>query len=771
MLGFMKCVAEAIAANGVQGLLDLVPGGNYVYAVGADALRRYREKNAQKRLEDDIKQMIEAKADAALAFARQAVDQAVPQLPQRDKERVVQYLAALPEAARQSMKRKDDPTGRSLPFGYTIHTAEDVVKVLPQYPPRFTPGEWVPGREENWRLVDRLGGGGFGEVWLAQHAWKAEMRAVKFCTDPAARHRLTTHEKELIVRVMRHTGDHPNIVPLLECHLVGDTPWLMYEYVRGGTLTDQMLEWAKQPTAERLNRAIPVLHRLAAAVGHLHTLDPAIVHRDLKPANVLVDGSTPRITDFGIGGTTADLAIAEQTKGRPTNPKGVLPTILSGSYSLLYASKQQRDGEKPHPRDDVHALGVIAYQMLTGDLSSAPGSDVADELKDLGIPDGLITLISRSVAQNPDRRPKDATEWEKTLAGWVPGKPVAPLPRIDPQPQVDEERAERMELWKRSGMPRQWVLKHLDGWGPDDWTALVSGLKSSPYWPLKADELGSYLERLRDELRAERDRQREEERRREQKAIEENPFHPAIPRKAGDTIRISLGKIKTGGILGFGANEIDVEMTFAWCPPGVFQRENHRVTLTKGFYTGIHPVTQAQWKAITGATPSHFKGDTRPVEQVSWDDCQEFCKKLTAHLKGRVTVRLPSEAEWEYACRAGTTTEYHTGDGEAALKKAGWYSGNAGSQTHPVGELAANAWGLHDMHGNVWEWCQDWYGPYAAGDQTDPVQLTKQSNEYRVLRGGSWYGVSASCLAACRGRGGPGGRFVSYGFRCVFRLD
>jgi formylglycine-generating enzyme required for sulfatase activity len=224
-----------------------------------------------------------------------------------------------------------------------------------------------------------------------------------------------------------------------------------------------------------------------------------------------------------------------------------------------------------------------------------------------------------------------------------------------------------------------------------------------------------------------------------------------------------------------------VKMGFAWCPPGTFlmgsekwdddEKPVHRVTLTKGFCMGIHPVTQAQWKAISGTTPSHFQGDNRPVEQVSWDDCQEFCQKLTAHLKGRVTVRLPSEAEWEYACRAATTTEYHTGDGEAALKKTGWYSGNAGGETHPVGELTANAWGLYDMHGNVWEWCQDWFGPYTGSDQVDPVQLAKYSDEYRVLRGGCWFNESACCLAAYRYWFEPGFRDYSYGFRCVFRLD
>ncbi len=224
-----------------------------------------------------------------------------------------------------------------------------------------------------------------------------------------------------------------------------------------------------------------------------------------------------------------------------------------------------------------------------------------------------------------------------------------------------------------------------------------------------------------------------------------------------------------------------VKMEFAWCPPGTFlmgsenghenEKPVHRVMLTKGFFMGIHPVTQAQWKAISGTTPSHFKGDTRPVECVSWEDCQEFCQKLTAHVKGRGTVSLPSEAEWEYACRAGTTTDYHTGDGEAALKKAGWYDGNSGFETHQVGELTANAWGLHDMHGNVWEWCQDWYGPYMGNDQVDPLQLTKQSNECRVLRGGGWHRDPADCRVAFRIRGAPANRRNRFGFRVCFRLD
>jgi formylglycine-generating enzyme required for sulfatase activity len=205
----------------------------------------------------------------------------------------------------------------------------------------------------------------------------------------------------------------------------------------------------------------------------------------------------------------------------------------------------------------------------------------------------------------------------------------------------------------------------------------------------------------------------------------------------------------------------------------------HKVTLTKGFFLGIHLVTQAQWKAVMGTDPSHFKGPNRPVEQVSWEDCQEFCKNLMAHLKSRVTVRLPTEAEWEYACRAGTTTEYHFGDVINAdlanyMGNFSWNGSREGEyrkQTTEVGAFPSNAWGLFDIHGNVLEWCVDWYSPYSAEDQTDPRQLNIQSYECRVLRGGSWYRLPAYCRAASRYWLGPARRNNSCGFRVCFRLD
>ncbi len=191
----------------------------------------------------------------------------------------------------------------------------------------------------------------------------------------------------------------------------------------------------------------------------------------------------------------------------------------------------------------------------------------------------------------------------------------------------------------------------------------------------------------------------------------------------------------------------------------------HRVRISKPFYMGKHEVTQAQWRAVMGSNPSHFKGDSRPVESVSWNEIQEFCRKLSART-GR-TIRLPTEAEWEYSCRAGTTSSYSFGDSSGGLGDHAWYTGNSGKQTHSVGAKQPNGWGLHDMHGNVWEWCGDWYGEdyYASSPGTNPTG--PGSGKYRVLRGGSWIYLAHYCRCADRIRSRPGLRSSSLGFRVV----
>jgi formylglycine-generating enzyme required for sulfatase activity len=216
-------------------------------------------------------------------------------------------------------------------------------------------------------------------------------------------------------------------------------------------------------------------------------------------------------------------------------------------------------------------------------------------------------------------------------------------------------------------------------------------------------------------------------------------------------------------------------MDFMLIPAGTFrmgsdsgasdEKPVHEVRISKPFYLGKYEVTQQEWQAIMGTNPSRFKDDPRlPVENVSWNDVQEFIQKLNAK-EGGTRYRLPTEAEWEYAARAGTTTAYSFGNDAGQLGEYAWYGANSGSKTHLVGQKKPNAWGLYDMHGNVWEWVEDWYGPYTAGAAVDPAGPS--SGSYRVHRGGSWLYFARNCRSADRGNGAPGGRDGGLGFRLL----
>jgi len=222
-----------------------------------------------------------------------------------------------------------------------------------------------------------------------------------------------------------------------------------------------------------------------------------------------------------------------------------------------------------------------------------------------------------------------------------------------------------------------------------------------------------------------------------------------------------------------------VSMEFVRIPTGKFvmgsppddrdrqdEEVQRRVVLTRGFCMGRYPVTQEQWLAVMGSSPCVFKGHLNPAESVSWDDARAFLD--TASANTNKAMRLPTEAEWEYACRAGTTTRFYAGESEADLAQAGWYAGNSEDRTHPVGQKHPNQFGLYDMLGNVWEWCSDWYGDRSSEDATDPHG--PESGTFRVFRGGCWCSHASSCRAAYRGLGNPVDGGYGMGFRVVLPL-
>lgn len=223
------------------------------------------------------------------------------------------------------------------------------------------------------------------------------------------------------------------------------------------------------------------------------------------------------------------------------------------------------------------------------------------------------------------------------------------------------------------------------------------------------------------------------------------------------------------------------------CPAGSFEmgspsgelgrdgdEKQHHVTISKSFYIAKYPVTQAQYKAVMGNNPSHFKGDNNPVESVSWFKAKEFCDKLNevtgSTRPAGYKFDLPTEAQWEYACRAGTTTSLNSGKNITSeygrcsnLDEVGWYDKNSDDKTHPVGLKKPNAWGIYDMHGNVGVWCSDWDGEYPSGISTDPEGPVNGS--YRVRRGGSWCSLPGYCRSAFRGVSAPVIENYSLGFR------
>ena len=202
-----------------------------------------------------------------------------------------------------------------------------------------------------------------------------------------------------------------------------------------------------------------------------------------------------------------------------------------------------------------------------------------------------------------------------------------------------------------------------------------------------------------------------------------------------------------------------------------FDREtpDHIVSISKPFYLGTYPVTQHEWKAVMGMDPSGFEGNDLPIQRVSWNDVQEFVTKLN-EMEGTNKYRLPSEAEWEYACRAGTSSQYSFDDDVSTLGEYVWYGDNSDTKPHSVGRKKPNPWGLYDMHGNVWEWVQDkWHGNY-NGAPDDGSAWEDEDGSHRVYRGGCWYFSAMDCRSASRNHFVPDDAYHSLGFRLLREL-
>jgi serine/threonine protein kinase len=459
-----RCIGQAICANGLKALAGLVPLGGVVYDIAENACQRLHEEGQ----DEQIRALVEAAAQAPIEEIKEEAAEVAREVaadqPVEVQLKLAAYLQQVPAVIRQSLKRPTDPTGKSVPVSFTIKKAEDLLQFLPSRLPRFQPGDRVAGLGD-WELVDLLGVGGFGEVWKARHVYFDGIApvALKFCLDGTARDRLLKHEAAVLNQVMRQ-GRHAGIVPLLDAALSTDPPCLKYEYIEGGDLTGLVRDWQQGTAGARWEMATKVILQIAQVVGYAHRLSPPIVHRDLKPANVLVQRSTLgdyvlRVTDFGIGGVAALPALREARQGTTTRGD-LIGTALRGSHTPLYASPQQMRGEAPDPRDDVHALGVMWYQLLIGDLSSGPPTGLwADELEEMGLGKDLVRLLGACVAR-PERRPRDAAALAEQLAALLAAPPPAekkepprpaPVKLPPPPPPAPSAPEDRLQAFLQRG--------------------------------------------------------------------------------------------------------------------------------------------------------------------------------------------------------------------------------------------------------------------------------------------------------------------------------
>ncbi|MFO0877783.1 MAG: serine/threonine-protein kinase [Gemmataceae bacterium] len=422
---FFRCVGRA-AANFFGGGI----AGDVVFEVlpelAGDVWKWWQGARDADQRRQDLAALAAASPAHIQEEIRAIVAEVVAQRPSVDPQALELFLSLVPGQVRKSLRRPSDPEGHTVAFEQEPHKADDLIPLLPARLPRFKPGD-RPLLGVDWELEELLGIGGFGEVWKARNPWLTNVPpvALKFCLDPSAA-RYLRNEAAILDRVMRQ-GRHPGIVTLQHTYLTSETPCLEYEFISGGDLAGLIREWHRlpnRPTALEMSR---VLHQLALIVGFAHQLEPPIVHRDLKPANVLIHGGPSgvpqlKVADFGIGGVAARQTLGVSTLG--TTRGLFLATALRGSCTPLYASPQQLRGESPDPSDDVYALGVIWYQMLTGDLTAGRpgGTRWQRRLRELGLDDQLTDVLGRCFEDDPTDRLPTANALADELGALLPSR-------------------------------------------------------------------------------------------------------------------------------------------------------------------------------------------------------------------------------------------------------------------------------------------------------------------------------------------------------------
>ena len=586
------------------------------------------------------------------------------------------------------------------------------------------------------------------EVWLAENeiGKKAAVKLLlpKLCVDENIVARFQ-NEAKVMVQL-----DHPNIRQVYHYGNLDDRPCIVMEYLEGDDLK-AMMKQGRRFTDEELRKW---WNQIADALNYTHS--QGIIHRDIKPSNIFLDKrGNIKLLDFGIAKIRESISM--------TNTGATLGT-------LMYMSPEQvEDSKHLDYRSDVYSLAVSFVHLLTGKkpYDSDTMSDYAirkgiveQELDLSAVPSAWRAFLQPYLAKNPADRPalrpfevptpqavRPDSDDSTRLGGLPPSKgvpegrgiesPLSSKGNEDLQSPAEDEGT----IITNQPQPKEKKQQSKAGPSTPSTGSASEGLVTSNSKPKSKKGLWIVLGVV---------------------AVAVLVAVLAMNGKGGD-LDINVNgvnftmKFVQGGTFQMGSNE---SINDSWEQPV------HSVTVSS-FYMAETEVTQALWEAVMGSNPSGFKGANLPVESVSWIDCQEFICKLN-NLTGK-NFRLPTEAEWEFAARGGNETNQYKYAGSNNIAIVAWYSGTAfEGGTHQVKTMQPNELGLFDMSGNVWEWCQDWFGFYGSGSQTNPQGPS--SGLSRVLRGGGWDNPDGDCRVSARYYYDPDSSAVSLGFRLALSM-
>ena len=599
---------------------------------------------------------------------------------------------------------------------------------------------------------------------------------------------------------------HCGIVKVIETFEANGTSYYAMEYCGGGSLDALIANRGGLPEGD----ALRYFGQIAEALSYMHS--QRMLHLDLKPGNVMLrtDGEAVLI-DFGLSKQFND-------KGEPESST----TIGGGTpgYAPIEQANYREDsGGKLPVTMDVYALGGTLYKMLTGERPPVASDVMNNELpeqplRDHGVSDDVIAAIHR--AMQPKSRDRyqtvaafaaaldcasEATEaadqgeepevmlvdaGRQPVAKQQPHTPAAEPARANQEQHEYPESEPEPEQPRRKWLP--WVvglavaavafvavmlLQRGDEPQPsiDVPEGLITAVASDT---VSADEQPVQQVAQQPQKPEPQQTQQQPQRPVQQQPVEQpqptrpEPQRPVLQQPEPEPMPATVQQPQrpqsnlpdiamvyvSGGTFTMGATS--EQGSDAWDD----EKPAHSVTLS-GYYIGKYEVTQKLWKAVMGSNPSNFKGDNLPVERVSWNDVQEFLRKLNA-MTGK-NYRLPTEAEWEFAARGGNSSRGYKYSGGNSIGNVAWFGSNSGSRTHAVGTKSPNELGVYDMSGNVYEWCQDWYGSYSSSSQRNPQG--PNSGSFRVYRGGSWNYSAGRCRVSFRLYNTPGGRDSYLGFR------